>query len=82
MTSLDKGILNISQSRVVITLTKKGKNIKNILIWRPISLSNVDYKYLIKYLIKWVSVIYNNINSCIINKGHISEGFTVTTGVR
>ena len=51
MTSLDKGILNISQCRVVITLIpKKGKNIKNILNWRPISLLNVDYKILTKIL--------------------------------
>ena len=35
-----------------------------------------------EYLIKWVSVIYNNINSCIINNGHMSEGFTVSRGVR
>ena len=35
-----------------------------------------------EYLIKWVSVIYNNINSHIINNGHMSEGFTVSRGVR
>ena len=35
----------------VITLKpKKWKNIKNILNWRPISLLNVDYKILTKYL--------------------------------
>ena len=145
---------------VITLITKKGKNIKNILNWRPISLLNVDYKILTKilatrikgvlhtiihpdqkgfvpdryikeniieiistidkletedhpgllvsidfykafdtlewtfikkafeyfnfpeYLIKWVSVIYNNINSCIINNGHMSEGFTVSRGVR
>ena len=51
MTSLDKGILSISQCRGVITLIpKKGKNIKNILNWRPISLLNVDYKILTKIL--------------------------------
>ena len=35
-----------------------------------------------EYLIKWVSVIYNNINGCIINNGHMSDGFTVTRGVQ
>ena len=33
-------------------------------------------------LIKWVSVIYNNINSHIINYGHMSERFTFTRRVR
>ena len=33
-----------------------------------------------EYLIKWVSVIYNIINSHMINNGHMSEGFTVTEG--
>ena len=50
MTSLDKGILSISQHGVITLIPKKGKNIKNILIWRPISLLNVDYKILTKIL--------------------------------
>ena len=35
-----------------------------------------------EYLIKWVSVIYININSHTINNGHMSKGFTVTKGIR
>ena len=51
MTSLDKDILSISQCRGVITLIPKmGKNIKNILNRRPISLLSVDYKILTKIL--------------------------------
>ena len=139
--------------------TKRGKNIKNILKWKPISLLNVDYKIWTKVLaagikgvlhriihpdqngfvpdwyigeniteiistidkletednpgllvlvdffkafntlewsfvkkafeylnfpenlIKLVSVIYNNVNSHIVNNGHMSKGFTVTRGV-
>ena len=51
MTSLGKVILSISQCRGLITLIpKKGKNIKNILNRRPISLLNVDCKILTKIL--------------------------------
>ena len=145
---------------VITLIPKKGKNIKNILNWRSISLLNVDYKILGKILatrmkgvlhtiihpgqkgfvpdryigeniieiistidkletednlgllvlidfykacdtlewsfikkafeyfnfpeclVKWVTIIYNNINSHLINNGHMSEGFTVSKGVR
>ena len=41
-----------------------------------------EYLNFPEYLIKWVSVIYNNINNHIINNGHMSEGFTVSRRVR
>ena len=34
-----------------------------------------------EHIIKWVSVIYINIDNCIIKSGHMSEGFTVSKGV-
>ena len=49
MKSLDKGILRITQCRECNNPhTKKEKNPKNILNWRPISLLNIDYKILAK----------------------------------
>ena len=49
---LDKCVLSISQCRGIITLIpkKEKKNIENIPDWRPISLSNVEYKILTKIL--------------------------------
>ena len=34
------------------------------------------------YLTKWIRILYTNINSRIINNGHMSEGFNLTRGVR
>ena len=39
-----------------------------------------EYPNFPKYLIKWAPVIYDNINSHIINNGHVSEGFMVSEG--
>ena len=35
-----------------------------------------------EYLTKWIRILYTNINSRIINNGHMSEGFNLTRGVR
>ena len=35
-----------------------------------------------EYLTKWIEIISTNINSRIINNGHMSEGFNLTRGVR
>ena len=35
-----------------------------------------------EYLTKWIGILYTNINSRIINNGHMSEGFNLTRGVR
>jgi len=48
--SLNKGYMSVSQRRCIITLLYKGKDLERNKLdnWRPISLSNVDYKILAK----------------------------------
>ena len=50
--SFDKGKLSSSQRRAIITLIHKGKDLpcKVLGNWRPISLTNTDYKILAKTL--------------------------------
>jgi hypothetical protein len=49
--SLDRGKLNISQRRGIITLIPKPqKDLELLKNWRPITLLNQDYKYLTKIL--------------------------------
>ena len=52
MSSLNKGTLSISQRSAVITLIHKGKELprEEMKNWRPISLTNSDYKLLAKCL--------------------------------
>lgn len=47
-----KGQMSISQRRAVITLIHKGKNLsrEKLMNWRPISLTNTDYKIIAKCL--------------------------------
>ena len=58
--SFEQGILSNSQRRGVISLIHKGKNLsrEDITNWRPIALTNVDYKILTKTLaIRLISVM-------------------------
>ena len=49
--SLNKGEMGIDQRRGIITLLpKKGKDIKRVTNWRPITLLNVDYKIIAKVI--------------------------------
>ena len=51
MQVLEDGRLNWSARRGLITLIpKKGKNIKNLNCWRPLTMLNIDYKLLAKTL--------------------------------
>ena len=63
--SFDRGHLNYSQSSAVITLIHKGKDLpKNKLNnWRPISLTNSDYKILAKTLALRLTNVIDNIVS-------------------
>ena len=79
MTTLDNGVLSISMCRRVITLIpkKKGKNIKNILNYRSISLLSLKYTILTKILanrIKGVlyTIIHPNQKGFVPNR-HIGE---------
>jgi hypothetical protein len=50
-TSLERGSLNISQKRGIISLIPKPqKDLEQLKNWRPITLLNQDYKYLTKIL--------------------------------
>ena len=61
--SFDKGYLNYSQSSAVITLIHKGKNLPRNKLnnWRPISLSNSDYKILAKTLALRLTYVIDSI---------------------
>ena len=63
--SFQKGLLSYSQCSAVITLVHKGKDLpKNKLSnWRPISLTNTDYKILAKCLAKRLSGVISSIVS-------------------
>jgi hypothetical protein len=61
---LQRGKLNISQRRSVITLIPKPqKDLENLKNWRPISLLNQDYKYLTKLLAKRLDQVLQKIIS-------------------
>ena len=67
--SLEKGFLTISQRSAIITLIHKGKDLprdemKN---WRPISLTNSDYKLLAKCL----ALRMNNVIDDIVNPDQV-----------
>ena len=61
--SFDKGALSYTQACAVLTLLHKGKNLpKNKLAnWRPISITNTDYKILAKCLANRLSPVINKI---------------------
>ena len=64
--SFNKGILSISQRSAIITLIHKGKELprEDMKNWRPISLTNSDYKLLAKCLaLRMNTVIHNLIKS-------------------
>ena len=67
--SLEKGLMPISQRSAIITLIHKGKDLprdemKN---WRPISLTNSDYKLLAKCL----ALRMNNVIDSIVNPDQV-----------
>ena len=64
-TSFQKGTLSYSQSSAVITLVHKGKELpkSNLSSWRPISLTNTDYKILAKCLAIRLSAVIPSIVS-------------------
>ena len=59
----EAGELSISQKKAIITLIHKGKELAkdNINNWRPISLTNTDYKILAKLLTNRLSKVISNI---------------------
>ena len=63
LTSLEKGKLSISQRSAVITLIHKGKDLPrdDMKNWRPISLTNSDYKLLAKCLARRMNRVVHNI---------------------
>ena len=64
-----KGEMSITQKRAVITLTHKGKQLPrdDLNNWRPISLTNSDYKLLAKSL----SIHLSSVISSIVNEDQV-----------
>ena len=79
--SVNKGELSESQKRGVITLLqKKGKDPLLIKNWRPVSLTNVDYKILTKSLaIRIEKVLPKLINE---NQSGFVKGRLITENIR
>ena len=60
--SLSKGEMGIDQRRgTIILLPKKGKDLKRVTNWRPITLLNVDYKIIVKAISTWLKVILHKL---------------------
>jgi len=64
--SFEDGKMSTSQRNAIITLIHKGKHLprNELKNWRPISLTNVDYKLLAKCLAIRVSTVIKDIINC------------------
>ena len=80
--SIEQGRLSTSQSRGIITLIHKGKDTarENINNWRPITLTNVDYKVLIKLLARRLQGVIKKIVHE--NQSGFIKGRHITTHIR
>lgn len=82
VTAFESGTLSSSQNKAVITLIHKGKNLprNNLDNWRPISLTNTDYKILAKTL----SMRLNSVISKLISEDQVGyiKGRKVATLLR
>ena len=80
--AFNSGSLSVSQRRAIITLIHKGKDLPKDQLgnWRPISLTNVDYKILAKSL---ALRLQNVIKSVVLDDqvGYI-KGRNISTGIR
>ena len=74
--------VSITQKRAVITLIHKGKQLPrdDLNNWRPISLSNSDYKLLAKSL----AIRLSNVISSIVNEDQVGflKGRNISTVIR
>ena len=63
--AFENGNLSSSQRKAVITLIHKGKDLArdNLENWRPISLTNSDYKLLAKCLVLRLGDVINDVVS-------------------
>ena len=77
-----KGEMSITQRKAIITLIHKGKNLPrdNLNNWRPISLTNTDYKLLAKCL----AIRLDNVISDIIDEDQVGfiKGRNVSNTIR
>ena len=80
--SIEKGQLSTSQRRGIITLINKGKDTarENIINWRPITLTNVDYKILTKLLARRLQGVIKKIVHE--NQSGFIKGRNITTHIR
>ena len=80
--SLEKGQLSTIHGRGIITLINKGKDIgrENINNWRPITLTNVDYKILTKLLARRLKGVIKKIVHE--NQSGFIKGRNITTHMR
>ena len=80
--SIEQGQLSTSQRRGIITLIHKGKDTarENINNWRPITLTNVDYKILTKLLDRRLQGVIKKI--MLENQSGFIKGRNITTHIR
>ena len=78
----DNGSLSSSQCKAVITLIHKGKNLErcDLKNWRPISLTNTDYKLLAKCLAMRLSNVIHDIVS--VDQVGFIKGRRISTIIR
>ena len=80
--SFEKGELGISQKLGVVSLLHKGKDLSRDLIknWRPITITNTDYKILSKCLAKRIQSVLDNIISP--NQSGFMKGRNIADHIR
>lgn len=80
--AFENGSMSISQRRAIITLIHKGKDLarNDLTNWRPISLTNTDYKILAKAL----ALRMQNVIKHVVNEDQVGyiKGRNITTIIR